>query len=390
MKKQEDVIGNIVILTGVILIVILGLPLFINSKLGGFEYIEPDVEVKNPTTKEKIENILNTTDFAYSSYEVLDDKYLVLENNGEEIIYNLISDKKINYTDLFKKDSQEKLEILIQDTVKEKYPEFISSPTLDAAISRKFNIGNSISIEFLNVTTTPQYNDKITIVLTCSMIKEIVDYDCDSSTEDPNINEVHFDKTVALTFDDGPSKNTNDLLNTLRINKAHATFFVLGEKISSYAETIKEALSDGNEIGGHSYSHKYLTKIYGSELDDEFYKTTEAYKNITGYDLKLFRPPYGSINTSVKESYDFAFILWSVDSNDWRHKDVQANIDEVIDVVQDGDIILFHDTYFTTTEAIKIILPELYVRGFNVVTVSELANEKATTIELNKIYRAFK
>lgn len=390
MKKQEDVIGNIVILTGIILIIILALPLFINSRIGGFEYVEPKIEVKDLTTEEKVANILNTTNFEYNSYELLGDKYLVLENSGQEVIYNLISDEKVDYTALFKEESQEKLESLIQNTVKEKYPEFISFPTLAAEVPRKYNVGNNISIEFLNVTTTPQYNDKINIVLTCSMIKDIIDYDCDASLENPDINKVHFDKTVAISFDDGPSKYTKDLLNTLKINKAHATFFVLGEKILAYSETIKEALADGNEIGGHSYSHKYLTKIYGSELDNEFYKTNEAYKSITGYDLKLFRPPYGSINSSVKEAYDFAFILWSVDSNDWRHKDVQANIGDVIDVVQDGDIILFHDTYFTTTEAIKIILPELYVRGFNVVTVSELANEKGKAIEMNTIYRSFK
>ena len=90
----------------------------------------------------------------------------------------------------------------------------------------------------------------------------------------------------------------------------------------------------------------------------------------------------------MKNAVPTAFILWGIDTNDWRYKDLNYLVNHVLENAKDGDIVLFHDTYKTSIEAIKKLLPELYVRGFQAVTVSKLAEEKRVKLENNKIYRS--
>lgn len=186
-------------------------------------------------------------------------------------------------------------------------------------------------------------------------------------------------KTVAITFDDGPSKYTTKIIDLLNENNSNATFFVLGNKVKDYSDIIIKNIESGNEIGNHSYNHKWLTSLSIEELNFQITKTNDLIKEISGYECNLFRPTYGSINKKIKENIDMNIVLWTVDSNDWKIKNSKTIANNVLNNVKDKDIILFHDTYERTYKALQIIIPKLIEDGYQIVTVSELEKIKLET-----------
>ena len=140
----------------------------------------------------------------------------------------------------------------------------------------------------------------------------------------------------------------------------------------------------------HSYAHKNFKRQKLQEIKEEFNKSNSILKSITGSTFKLIRPPYGEINEKIKKSLDASFILWNIDTLDWKNKDSDYLTDYVLKEVNDGNIILFHDIHKTSIDAINKLLPLLYVNGYQVVTVSKLAEITGTNLELHKTYRYFK
>lgn len=298
--------------------------------------------------------------------------------------------KKISMNEII---DMEGLQNQIEDLLKNKYPVFIATAAASSFENSALDVQKDhITIYFNHVETNPKVEEEIRLTISNRDIEDLLRYQYEINDElhtetfvlDPN------KKTVALTFDDGPSSNTASIVQILSDNKMNATFFELGSKMSKYPDTIKNVLASHNEIGSHTYSHKYLTKISDAEMQNEIQMTNDAFHEITGQNIQLTRPPYGSINDHVKESINTIFIGWNIDTEDWHTKDVEKIKKSVLSNVQDGAIILMHDTYDTTREAIKIILPELYVRGYQVVTVSKLAELKNVTLEQHEMYRHFK
>lgn len=181
---------------------------------------------------------------------------------------------------------------------------------------------------------------------------------------------------IALTFDDGPSKYTTQILDVLKDNDANATFFVIGNKVETFKETMQKMVSLGNEIGNHSYSHKWLTKLEKEDLEEQIQKTQEIVKKITGYTPVLLRPTYGSVNKQVRQNTNLKIIMWTVDTMDWKVKNSKTIAERALKDIEDGDIILMHDTRERTLEAVKIIVPELKKQGYQFVTISELEEIK--------------
>ena len=180
-------------------------------------------------------------------------------------------------------------------------------------------------------------------------------------------------KMVALTYDDGPSANTPKILDTLEKYDAVATFFVVGNRVSTYANTVKRAYGMGCEIGNHTYEHKILTRTDAAGIREQVSKTNAAVKNITGTDPIVMRPPGGCVNDTVKSQTGMPMILWSIDTLDWRTRNAASTKTAVLDHVKDGDIVLMHDLYEATANASTTIIPTLVERGYQLVTVSELA-----------------
>lgn len=181
---------------------------------------------------------------------------------------------------------------------------------------------------------------------------------------------------VALTFDDGPSKYTKDIINTLKVNNVNATFFVLGNKVEIYKDIISESIKNGNEIGNHSYNHKWLSKLSTNELLDQINKTQDILKSTVNYTPTCFRPTYGSVNNRIRKNIDLSITLWTVDTKDWKIKNVDRIVEKALKNIGDGDIILMHDIFERSSEALKKLIPKLKEQGYQFVTISELEEVK--------------
>lgn len=188
-------------------------------------------------------------------------------------------------------------------------------------------------------------------------------------------------KYAALTFDDGPSSFTGRLLDCLEEHQVKATFFMVGTEINSFPEEVKRIARQGHELGNHTYDHLELTALSLSETQSEIGKVDQALLALTGQGASVVRPPYGAINDNVKASVGTPMILWSIDTLDWKTQNAQQTVDTVMNEIKDGSIILMHDIYSTTVDAVEQLLPKLLEEGYELVTVHELAKLKGIDLK---------
>lgn len=192
---------------------------------------------------------------------------------------------------------------------------------------------------------------------------------------------------VALTFDDGPSANTtNRILNALKKVDGRGTFFVLGERLDQYADILKREHAEGHEIGNHSFNHPNLTNLSPEAINEQLSKVDTLIEKYTGTKPALMRPTYGAFNDKTKASVDRPLIMWSLDTLDWKSRNADAVVTRIMDRVSDGDIILLHDLYTSTAEAVEKVVPKLVEQGYQLVTVSELMTAKGIKMEASKEY----
>lgn len=193
-------------------------------------------------------------------------------------------------------------------------------------------------------------------------------------------------KTIALTFDDGPSSFTGRLLDCLEKNNAKATFFMVGKEIESFPDEVKRMEKLGCELGNHTYSHTDLTTLSSEEISNEIGTVDKLLYDLAGHGATVVRPPYGSINDNVRSTVGTPMMLWSVDTLDWETEDVQKIVDAVMSSAEDGAVILMHDIFKTSVDAAEIIIPKLIKEGYDLVTVHELAEKKGITMEPGTAY----
>ncbi|MCL1935075.1 MAG: polysaccharide deacetylase family protein [Defluviitaleaceae bacterium] len=193
---------------------------------------------------------------------------------------------------------------------------------------------------------------------------------------------------VALTFDDGPNKHTLRILDILEEHNSRASFFVIGNLIDSRRETIIRAHAMGNEVFGHSWDHKNLANLSSSEIRQQLNQTHQALESAIGETSKLFRPPFGVVNDNVRNiarEMGFTIINWSVDTRDWQNRNANSVYNSTMNDIRDGSIILYHDIYESTAEAIERIVPELISNGYQLVTLSELFMYKEIEVTLGAV-----
>ena len=243
----------------------------------------------------------------------------------------------------------------------------------------------------LGIDTTSR-EDKITNEENNSKKNEILDENNDiDDKEKDDIKEKKPLKYVALTFDDGPSSFTEEIVDLLQKYNYNATFFVLGNKLNlNYKDILKKSIKNGNEIGVHGYSHRSFTKMRQATMEEEITKTKKYIKNLTGYESTLVRPPYGNITKTIKNYNLGPYILWNNDTLDWKLRDANKISSRLINSIEDKSIILMHDTYLTTFKALEIILPYLKENNYVVTTVSKIYELNGITLESNKSYRYIK
>lgn len=194
---------------------------------------------------------------------------------------------------------------------------------------------------------------------------------------------------VALTFDDGPSKHTDRLLDVFAKNGGKGTFFVVGNLIEGKEETLRRVALEQHEIGNHSWNHRQFTKLGTEELTDQIMNTKAKIYDVTGVNTNLVRPPYGSFNDHTKSVASYlgvSLVNWSLDTLDWKTKNADAVYQEIMSNVKDGDIILCHDLHKTTVDAMERVIPDLIAKGYQLVTVSELLSQEGNEIKAGKVY----
>ncbi|MBV1853723.1 polysaccharide deacetylase family protein [Catellatospora tritici] len=171
---------------------------------------------------------------------------------------------------------------------------------------------------------------------------------------------------VALTYDDGPiAGNTTNLLNALTANGVRATFFNIGQKAQANPSLVQAQKNAGMWIGNHSWTHPHLTQLSTAQITSEISQTQQAIQQATGVAPKLFRPPYGETNATLKSieaQFGLTEVLWSVDSQDWNGAST-AQIVQAASTLQNGGVILMHDGYQTTVSAIPQIVANLNSRN---------------------------
>lgn len=192
---------------------------------------------------------------------------------------------------------------------------------------------------------------------------------------------------VAFTFDDGPSsESTQRILDVLSANYSHATFFVVGRQTEQFPEVLQAIRAAGCEIGNHTFDHKNLTELSIEQVEQQIDDVNRSVNKATGEDTTLIRPPYGAYDDEVMSVLSKPVILWDIDSEDWKSRNAQTVCEKVLDEVHDGDIVLMHDIYESSADAVELLVPKLKERGFQIVSVSEMAAYRGKTLELGKAY----
>lgn len=202
-------------------------------------------------------------------------------------------------------------------------------------------------------------------------------------TSDVDISHINSERLLAFTFDDGPKAETAALLDVFeRFNEsnpdwqAHATLFTLGGNISeTNKQTLRRAFEGGMELGNHSFSHANLTAVNDDQIRQEINSTDLLLQEIDGKERHLFRPPGGHYSDHVLSLAAAPFINWTgdLDTSDWTGVSDNEIYNKISSNLLDGGIVLMHQGYTNTIKAVERLLPDLKERGFQIVSVSELA-----------------
>ena len=200
----------------------------------------------------------------------------------------------------------------------------------------------------------------------------------DDGTYDPSQHKTR----IAFTFDDGPGEYSDELLDCLEENNAHATFFMLGQNVGSWESTVQRMADIGCEIGSHSWDHPNLYDLSMDSVAKEFSDTDAALEKACGQKASVARAPYGNWSDDIISTVGKPFFTWSLDSMDWSYLDVNKDYDAVMNGdLTDGSIILMHDIHEPSVQAAIKMIPELVQKGYKLMTVSELAAAKGVTLQ---------
>lgn len=190
-------------------------------------------------------------------------------------------------------------------------------------------------------------------------------------------------KYISLTFDDGPNPiTTPKLLDILKEKGVTATFFMLGQNVSKNEEITKRVFDEGHEVASHSFSHPNLTTLDATAISDQVDTTDKAIYKATGTLPTDFRPPYGAVNKEVAEIIGKPIIQWSVDSQDWQSHNTNAIVKRVNETAYNDSIVLMHDIYPETIDAVPTIIDNLRAAGYEIIPSKQLLMSKARPLHM--------
>ena len=195
------------------------------------------------------------------------------------------------------------------------------------------------------------------------------------------------EKKIAISFDCAwGTEHTDAILKALDQNDVRCTFFMVEFWTEKYPEYVKKIDEAGHEIGTHSKTHPYMSKLSEAEIRAELSSSSEAITAVTGKKVDLFRPPYGDYDNLVidtAKSMGIYSIQWDVDSLDWKDLSATDIAMRIINGVKPGSIILCHNNGLHTAEALPLIFSTLQNRGYEFVPIGELIYRENYTIDAN-------
>ena len=183
---------------------------------------------------------------------------------------------------------------------------------------------------------------------------------------------------IALSFDAAwGNEDTAKILEILKKHNVKVTFFMTGGWVEAYPDDVKAILADGHDLGNHSENHKNMSQLSGSECEEELMAVHRKVQELTGYEMFLFRPPYGDYDNDVikvAKKCGYYPIQWDVDSLDWKDYGVDSIIKTVTEHkhLGNGSIILCHNGAKFTAEALDTLITTLEKKGYEFVPISEL------------------
>lgn len=219
----------------------------------------------------------------------------------------------------------------------------------------------------LSINYNKRVSERILPVINSTILNQLPIY-C-VQTEEPKI---------ALTFDAAwGNEDTKQILDILEKHDVKVTFFMTGGWVSSYPDDVKAILEGGHDLGNHSENHKNMSQLSDAEKTEELMSVHNKVKELTGYEMFLFRPPYGDYDDAVVENAKqngYYTIQWDVDSLDWKDYGVDAIIDTVCKHkhLGNGSIILCHNGAKYTAQALDAMITNLKEQSYEFVPLSEL------------------
>ena len=323
---------------------------------------------------EKIVNDYRTNATTYETYSI-DCTSRVLFNNIYEVKYMLLEDKKPNAEvaksiNVYYSKSTD--EIINYTNILRDYYKSIS----------KYRYNDELDFNDVDMKTFVINNDEVTFgkgdkKLSINYEKYKLLFKSEIGIPSIYSGEVYKPKImpidpnkkhIAFTFDDGPANQNHVRIREIfdKYNQ-QATFFFVGQMAIQNPNMVLDSYKKGHMICSHSWTHPDLVRLTPEQQAKEILDTDDELFKITGHDINYLRPPYGSFNQSVKEIVNDKIALWSVDSLDWKSRDTNAIINEVRPYIADGAVVLFHDLYDATANAIEILVPELIQQGYQFV-----------------------
>ncbi len=185
-------------------------------------------------------------------------------------------------------------------------------------------------------------------------------------------------KQVALSFDAAwGNDDTRRILDILKKHNVKVTFFMTGGWVEAYPEDVRTILAEGHDLGNHSENHKNMSQLTDEQCQEELMKVHTKVQELTGYEMFLFRPPYGDYDNHVitnAQKCGYYPIQWSIDSLDWKDYGADDIVRRVVgsDKLQNGAIILMHNGAKYTADALEAVITGLQDKGYELVPVSRL------------------
>ena len=299
-------------------------------------------------------------------YQLMDAEKNIIKEEKQCISYDTEAKREIKVTDVFRRD--------YYDLLREQFKKQANTTVKSLADISVTPHENTVKLYYKNAAIQLKYSDYQKYIKLAGKGENKKPLTIKRKLKiDPK------KPMIALTFDDGPSVYTDEVMKVFEAHNATASFFMLGQNIRHYPDTVKHMAENGFEICNHSWDHKSIASEDKKFIRKEVFDTQDVMYKLTGQEATYVRPPYGAWNETseqVLEQNGLHIALWNVDSEDWRNRDKQVTLSRAKAGAFDGAIILFHDLYPTTLEAVKELVPYLQNKGYQLVTISELFQYK--------------